>query len=168
MKAFIILLFFCSEAFAGINVWNPDMPVGERFDFEESTLLGCVDPKTALVYKAVCAQESGYRFIWNADGAGYSGTKWATLIKAAQRHGMKRPIIGWRAYFKINRKAANLYGAKAFKDWCDTYTKDGQTDYRRAVMVWHRGNRRCSIGEADARAYYRNVLQILGRMVVQQ
>lgn len=149
--------------------WNPEMKDAERKDFIESTLVGFGDNhRKALVYLAVCAQESNFRWIFNADGCGYSGTKWPTLINSAKAHGMRRPFIGWRAYFAVNKRRANYYAALAFDDWTRSYTRGGRVDYKEVVKVWHRSQVRGAEQQAEANRYCRSVMQILGLIVMME
>lgn len=151
------------DADAIISLWNKEMPRGERIDLVESTLVAFGgNQRNTLVYFAVCAQEGGFKWVYNSTGCGYSGTKWATLINSAKSHGMKRPLEGWRLHFLTHKRKANFYAALAFADWL----QKKNYDYKEVIKIWHRSGRRGVEESAEANKYCRLVMQILGRMVM--
>jgi len=146
--------------------WNPGMTEAEHISFAATTWRGTGgDSETALIYSAVCANETGFKYLVNVHGAGWSGTKWIAVIKSAQREGYKRPKGGWRMWLSQSHSHSNLFGSRWFCRIRDLNTDcQGVVDWEETVKVWHRGDDRGEKAEMDADKYYKQILMILGRM----
>jgi hypothetical protein len=151
-------LVFLSEAKRFCRIWNSEMHDTE-ITVWASTSWRSLGSEGSYYFAAVCAQESGFKYITNESGCGYAGTKWYTIIAAAQYKGAVRPHLGWRRFFVKNKGRANLRSAEWFSK-----IRSESPGWEDTIKTWHRGKERNEKEEKEANKYYRKVMKCLKRI----